>query len=84
MLRIQRSRNPVVLKEVAKMFAEHLSEDILSAAIKKGKPLDQRAIKHSKECRDCFEFVRAYSSEARQAGLSFPDLLPQLSENDNN
>ena len=57
--------------------AEHLSDDILWAIVKRGRPLPEAYIRHTKDCRDCREFVWEFSLEARSSGFQFPDLLPQ-------
>ena len=54
---------------------EHLSEDLLWSAIKGHTPLDENFIEHTRDCRDCREFVQELSVEARTKGFSFPDLL---------
>ena len=56
---------------------EHLSEDVLWAVVKKGQPLADAYVQHTKDCRDCREFVWEFSMEVRCAGFSLPDLLPQ-------
>jgi hypothetical protein len=56
----------------------HFSADLLWAAIKQGLPLDADQTEHAGCCRDCRDFVEQFSAEARQAGFSFPELLPQL------
>lgn len=83
MLRIQRLRTPDPA-EVAAIFSEHLSEDLLWTVVKQGRSLDERYLQHAKECRDCREFVLEFSIEARASGLSFPDLLPHSGEGETN
>jgi hypothetical protein len=56
---------------------EHLSADLLWAAVKRGQPLPEAAVQHAKDCRDCREFVWEFSTEADFAGFRFPALLPQ-------
>ena len=56
---------------------EHLSSDVLWATVKKGQSLANAYVQHTKDCRDCREFVWEFSMEARCAGFSLPDLLPQ-------
>jgi hypothetical protein len=56
---------------------EHLSADVLWATVKKRQPLAKAYVEHTKDCRDCREFVWEFLMEARGAGLSLPDLLPQ-------
>ena len=56
---------------------EHLSADVLWATVKKRQPLADAYVQHTKDCRDCREFVLEFSMEARCAGISLPDLLPQ-------
>jgi len=56
---------------------EHLSADVLWATVKKGQPLANAYVQHTKDCRDCREFVSEFSMEARSAGFSLPDLLPE-------
>lgn len=56
---------------------EHLSADVLWAAVKKGQSLPEDYVEHAKDCRDCREFISEFSLEARQAGFQFPDLVPQ-------
>jgi hypothetical protein len=60
-----------------KEHLEHLSADLLWATVKRGQPLANTYVQHAKECRDCREFVGEFSREARRAGFSFPDLLPE-------
>jgi len=57
--------------------AEHLSADVLWATVKTGQPLANAYVQHTKDCRDCREFVWEFLMEARCAGLSLPDFLPQ-------
>ena len=57
------------------LVLEHLSEDLLWSAIKKRQTLDKRYIAHTRDCRDCREFVPQLSLEAQTQGFSFPDLL---------
>ena len=56
---------------------EHLSAEVLWATVKKRQPLAHTYVEHTKDCRDCREFVREFSTEARCAGFLFPDLLTQ-------
>jgi hypothetical protein len=56
---------------------EHLSAEVLWTTVKKGRPLADSYVQHTRECRDCREFVEEFSTEARGAGYSFPELLPQ-------
>ena len=56
---------------------EHLSADVLWATVKKGQPLADAYVQHTKDCRDCREFVLEFSMEARCAGFNLPTLLPQ-------
>ena len=79
MLRIRRLRTRTPA-EVAAIFSEHLSEELLWTAVKQGRSLEERYLRHAKECRDCRQFVSEFSSEARGSGLSFPDLLPHSDE----
>ena len=66
-----------ILEGSVTIQAEHLSDDILWAIVKRGQPLPDAYIRHTKDCRDCREFVSEFSLEARSAGIQFPDLLPQ-------
>src|SRR5262249_23374753 len=61
----------------AKEQAEHLSDDALWAMVKSKQSLPDAYVQHVKDCRDCREFVREFSIEARDAGFRFPDVLPQ-------
>jgi hypothetical protein len=56
---------------------EHLSAEVLWAAVKKRQPLSNAHLEHAKDCRDCREFLWEFSREARTGGFQFPDLLPQ-------
>ena len=82
MLRIQRLRT-AVLPEVTSNCSEHLSADLLWAAVKKGQSLDDRFLEHARECRDCRQFVSEFSNGARASGFSFPELLGRLEAESN-
>lgn len=56
----------------------HFSPELLWSAVESGAPLDDVHIQHALHCRDCREFVEAFSSEAREGGLTVPELLPIL------
>ena len=58
-------------------YIEHLSADVLWATVETGQPLANTYVEHTKDCRDCREFVCEFLTEARCAGFSFPDLLLQ-------
>ena len=66
-----------------KQQAEHLSDDVLWAIVKGNQSLPDAYVQHAKDCRDCREFVREFSIEARDAGFRFPELLPQLDQSQN-
>lgn len=59
---------------------EHLSTDLLWSFVKSGRPLDDVYVRHANECRDCRDFVKEFSVDARVSGYSFPDLLPIANE----
>jgi hypothetical protein len=46
--------------------------------VKRRRPLDAYQKQHAMHCRDCREFVEVFSLDARHAGFSFPDLLPDV------
>lgn len=56
----------------------HFSADLIWAAIKGGVPLDADQTEHALCCRDCRQFAEQLSAEARRAGFSFPELLPDF------
>jgi hypothetical protein len=54
----------------------HFSLDLLRNLVKRGANLDANQKLHARQCRDCRDFVDAFLADARQAGKSVPDLLP--------
>ena len=59
----------------AAQYAEHLSQNLLWDIVKTGRSLPEFYIQHANDCRDCRDFVREFSEEARSSGFPFSDLL---------
>lgn len=58
----------------------HFSPELLWSAVESGVSLNDAHIQHALHCRDCRQFVEEFSMEAREGGLSVPDLLPVLKQ----